>query len=178
MKKTSNHFSFSKDFFNNSKLTWLWLLVRLYVGYEWLIAGWGKVASPAWVGSDAGSAINNFVRSAIAKSNGAHPAVQSWYARFLDNLVLPNSTLFSYIITFGELLVGIALILGLFTAVAAFFGATMNLNFMLAGTTSINPILFTLAILVILARKPASKIGLDFYVLLLLRNRSSSQKKR
>ncbi|PIR88162.1 MAG: hypothetical protein COU10_00605 [Candidatus Harrisonbacteria bacterium CG10_big_fil_rev_8_21_14_0_10_45_28] len=178
MKNPNNNFSFSKDFFNNSKLTWAWLLVRLYVGYEWLLAGWGKITSPAWIGSDAGSAIGGFVRGAIAKSSGAHPAVQIWYARFLDNLVLPNTTLFSYVITFGELLIGIALILGLFTAIAAFFGAFMNLNFMLAGTTSINPILFTLTILIILARKPASKIGLDFYVLPHLYSQPNKPKKR
>jgi len=164
MKNKKTGFSFNKSFFNNPRLTWLWFLVRIYVGYQWLTAGWHKVTDPAWVGPEAGSAISGFLRGAIAKSSGAHPAVQDWYARFIDNLVLPNATLFSYLIAFGELLIGIALILGLFTAVAAFFGAFMNLNFMLAGTTSTNPILFTLAILILIARKPASKIGLDYYL--------------
>jgi len=156
----NNTFSFDKNLFNNSRLTWLWLIVRLYVGYAWLHAGWGKVTDSAWVGENAGASITGFLKGAIAKTSGAHPAVQGWYGSFLENLIIPNSTFFSYIIAYGELLVGIALILGIFTGIAAFFGAFMNLNFLLAGTTSTNPILFTLAILLILARKPAGVLGL------------------
>ncbi len=60
---------------------------------------------------------------------------------------------------------GLALILGLFTGLAALAGATMNFNFMLAGTASTNPVLFVLAILLILAWKVAGRIGLDRWVL-------------
>jgi len=68
-------------------------------------------------------------------------------------------------ITLGELLVGVALIVGFLVGVAAFFGAFMNLNFLLAGTVSINPTLFTLGILLVLAWRVAGYIGLDYYVL-------------
>ncbi|MBI2004888.1 hypothetical protein HYS79_01850 [Patescibacteria group bacterium] len=39
----------------NTNMAWFWLLVRLYLGWGWLTAGWGKVQNPAWVGSDAGT---------------------------------------------------------------------------------------------------------------------------
>jgi len=62
-------------------------------------------------------------------------------------------------------LIGIALILGLLTGLVAFAGAFMNFNFMLAGSASTNPVLFTLAVLLILAWKVAGYWGLDRYLL-------------
>jgi len=72
---------------------------------------------------------------------------------------------FAKLVVAGELLVGIALILGAFTGIAAFFGGFMNWNFMMAGTASTNPLLFTLSILLILAWKTAGWWGLDRWLL-------------
>jgi thiosulfate dehydrogenase (quinone) large subunit len=155
----------SHFFFNNTKSSWFWLIVRLYVGYEWLMAGWEKVTSPAWVGSQAGQALSGFLQGALAKTSGANPAVQGWYAWFLQHAVMPHIALWSHFIAFGELTVGIALILGLLTGIAAFFGLFMNLNYLLAGTVSTNPILFTLSIGLILAWKVAGYIGVDAWLL-------------
>lgn len=47
---------------------------------------------------------------------------------------------------------------------AAFFGAVMNMSFMLAGSASTNPVLFSLAILMILAWKVAGYIGVDRFL--------------
>ncbi|MDD4989362.1 MAG: DoxX family membrane protein [Candidatus Pacebacteria bacterium] len=151
--------------FNNTKISWFWLIVRLYVGYEWIIAGWEKVISPVWVGGGAGSALSGFLKGALAKTAGAHPDVQGWYGVFLQNVVLTHPALWSNIVAFGELAVGIGLILGAFTGIAAFFGLFMNLNYLLAGTVSSNPILFTLSIGLILAWKVAGYIGVDRYLL-------------
>jgi thiosulfate dehydrogenase (quinone) large subunit len=74
-------------------------------------------------------------------------------------------TWFSWVIMLGEVLVGIALILGLFVGIAAFFGAFLNWNFMMAGTASTNPLMFTITILLILAWKVAGYWGLDRWVL-------------
>jgi thiosulfate dehydrogenase [quinone] large subunit len=86
----------------------------------------------------------------------------------LQNLVLPNAVVFSYAITFGEVLVALGLIFGCLTGIAAFFGLFMNLNFMLAGAVSINPVIGTLAIFLVLAWRIGGYIGLDRYVLPLL----------
>jgi hypothetical protein len=59
----------------------------------------------------------------------------------------------------------IALILGIFTGIVAFFGSFMNLSYLLAGSVSIDPILFTIAILLLLAWKTADWWGLDRWVL-------------
>ena len=151
--------------FGDVRLSWLWLIVRLYVGYEWLSAGWAKIQNPVWFGAKAGTAITGFANGALTKSTGDHPDVQAFYAWFLQNVVLPNSAVWSYIITIGETLVGIALILGIFTGIAAFFGSFMNVNYLLAGTVSSNPILFVLATWLVLAWKTAGWLGLDRWIL-------------
>ena len=146
-------------------MAWFWLLVRLYVGWEGLAAGWSKLSSPAWVGDSAGAAVKGVLNGALQKTGGAHPDVAGWYADFIRSVALPNAETFSYIITFGEIAVGVALILGIFTGIAAFFGTFMNLNFLLAGTVSANPILFLLQMFLILAWRVAGWYGLDRYIL-------------
>lgn len=158
----------SRFLFANTTLAPLWLILRLYVGWEWAVAGWAKVINPVWVGPKAGIAVEGFLRGALAKTGGQHPDVSGWYAAFINNIALPNSITFSYLVAFGELFVGIALILGLFTGIAAFFGAFMNMNYLFAGTVSVNPLLFLLQLFLILAWRVAGFLGLDRYVLPLL----------
>jgi thiosulfate dehydrogenase (quinone) large subunit len=178
----------ARALFEDVRLSWIWLIVRLYVGYEWVTAGLEKLQSPLWTGSQAGTALSGFVKGALTKSTGDHPDVQGFYGGFLQNVVLPNAAVWSYLISWGETLVGIALILGLFTGIAAFFGSFMNANYLLAGTVSTNPILFFLATWLVLAWKTAGWIGLDHWVLpalgtpwsprISLRGRSSESEQR
>ena len=155
----------SRVLFADTRFAFLWLAVRLYVGWIWLQAGIEKVQNPLWVGPQAGVALNGFILGAINKASGAHPAVQEWYAGFLNGFVLPNISVFSFLVAYGELLVGIALILGIFTGIAAFFGGFMNMNFLLAGAVSVNPILFVFELFLILAWRVAGWWGLDRYLL-------------
>ena len=164
--------------FADTRMAWLWLIVRLYVGYQWLSAGFEKLTGNSLFGEKVGSpwvftghdgaAMQGFVAGALKLSTGAHPAVQGWYAWFLQNIVLPTAPVFSYVITFGEILVGLGLIVGCLTGIAAFFGLFMNLNFMLAGAISINPVIGTLAIFLVLAWRIGGYYGLDRYLLPLL----------
>jgi len=151
--------------FGEVKWAWLWIPLRLYAGWQWLIAGWNKLGNPAWTGDSAGVAVTGFVQGALEKTSGAHPDVQGWYAWFLRNMVLPNAAIWSQFVAYGELLVGIALILGVFTGIAAFFGGFMNMNYLLAGTVSTNPLLLAIAILLILAWKTAGWWGIDRWLL-------------
>lgn len=151
--------------FENTKSAWFWLLVRLYVGWAWLQAGFNKVGESTWTGENAGTAVKGFVSGALGKTSGAHPDVQGWYAAFLENVVLPNADVFGHMVAWGELLIGIALIVGAFTGIAAFFGMFMNLNFLLAGAVSTNPILFVLGIGLVLSWKVAGYWGVDRWLL-------------
>lgn len=155
----------AKSLFGDVRWAWLWLTLRLYLGWQWLQAGWGKLHNPAWTGAKAGSAISGFVTNALTKASGEHPDVQGWYAWFLQHVVLNHSVFWSYLVSWGETLVGIALILGIFTGIAAFFGSFMNLSYLLAGTVSVNPVLFVIATWLVLAWKTAGWWGLDRWIL-------------
>ena len=151
--------------FSDVRWSWIWIIPRLYLGYEWLTAGWGKLFSPVWTGDKAGVAITGFVQGALSKTGGEHPDVTGWYAWFLQTLVLPNAPVWGYMVAVGEVLVGIALIIGIFTGIAAFFGSFMNVNYLLAGTVSSNPILGFIGLFLILAWKTAGWWGLDRWAL-------------
>ena len=156
-------------FFQSTVASWLWLAVRVYVGYDFLIAGWHKFTTPAWM-DGSGQGIMGFWKGALGTTPSGAPVITfDWYRGFLQFLVDTNSAgWFSYVIVFGELAVGIGLILGAFTGLAAAGGLVMNMAFMLAGTTSTNPVLAILGVLLILAWKNAGYIGLDRYLLPLL----------
>ncbi len=151
--------------FNDTRLSWLWLIARLYVGYSWLTSGLGKITNPAW--TETGEALRGFWVTAVQiPAQGRPPVTFDWYRDFLTFLLNGGHYVwFAKLIVFGELAIGTALILGAFVGIAAFFGAFMNWNFLMAGTASINPVLFTLSILLILAWKTAGYIGLDRWLL-------------
>jgi len=156
---------FAVALFGDWRWAWLWLIIRLYIGYEWVVAGWDKIINPNWVGSHAGTALTGFLNNSISLTTGAHPAVQGWYAAFLKAMILPAAGFWSYVVAFGEVLVGLGLILGVFTGIVAFFGFFMNMNYLLAGSVSTNPILLFLSIFIILAWKTAGWWGLDRWIL-------------
>lgn len=156
---------FARFLFASTAASWLWLVVRLYVGYEWLASGWEKIQSPVWMGAKAGGAVAGFAQGALKKTGGEHPDVQGWYATFLRDAVIPNAAVFSRLVAIGEFAVGVALILGALTGIAAFFGILMNANYLLAGTVSSNPVLIILGALLMLAWRNAGWIGLDRWLL-------------
>lgn len=154
----------SQFLFSSTRSAWIWLIIRLYVGYTWLMAGWHKVTADAWTGQNAGAAVQGFINGALAKAEEGKD-VTGWYATFLESVVLPNAKVFAYMVAYGELLVGLGLIVGLFTGIAAFFGGLMNVSFLFAGTLSSNPLLFVLATWLVLAWKVAGWYGLDRWAL-------------
>ena len=85
----------AKFIFSDPKMSVFWLLVRIYVGWEWLQAGIAKLQSPVWTGDQAGTAMAGFVNGALQKTTGAHIDVQGFYAGFLQLIVLPHTALWS-----------------------------------------------------------------------------------
>ena len=157
---------FAQSLFNSPKWAWLWVIARIYVGYAWLTSGIGKLSNPTW--TQTGEALKGFWERAVAIPDApARPLIAfDWYRGFLQSMIDAGAyTWFSKIIYIGEILIGVALILGLFTGIAAFFGGFMNWNFMMAGSASTNPVLFTLSILLVLAWKTAGWWGLDRFLL-------------
>jgi thiosulfate dehydrogenase [quinone] large subunit len=157
--------AFTRFLFGNSRAGLFWLPIRLFVGFAWLDAGWHKFTDPAW--TQGGSALRAYwERAAAIPEQGRPPITYEWYRDFINTLLAGHhETWFAWVVTLGELAIGIGLILGILTGVAAFFGAFMNMSFLLAGSASTNPIMFTLAVGLMLAWKVAGYYGVDRYLL-------------
>jgi thiosulfate dehydrogenase [quinone] large subunit len=156
----------AKWLFASTGAAWLWLAVRMYLGYEWAHAGYEKIfGDPSWVSSTA--PLKGFVGFALTNAGqGDHSAVNyGWYAAFLRWVGGDGAGIMSKVVSIGELTIGIALILGLFTGIAAFMGGMLSMSFGLAGVAGVNPLFFLLEVLLILAWRNAGYIGLDRFVL-------------
>src|ERR1700678_410321 len=146
----------------------IWLVVRLWLGYQWLNAGyqkiWGAERSAFWFGSGAG--VKGFASAGVAGSaTGKTGASYGWWAAFLHNFVIPNASWIAKLVSLGELLIGVALILGILTGFAAVAALLLNLTYMFSGSAGVNPMYGILAVLLILAWRNAGWFGLDRFVL-------------
>jgi thiosulfate dehydrogenase [quinone] large subunit len=151
--------------YGSTKMGLIWLAVRVFVGFQWLNSGYGKLYNAGWMGD--GSALKGFWTNAVKIPEGAKPAITfDWYRSFLQYLLdVEAYTWFAKVIVISEVAIGICLIVGFFTGLAAFGGALLNFNFLMAGTASTNPLLFLLAINLMLAWKVAGYYGADAVLL-------------
>ena len=149
---------------NHPLAAWLWLPIRVWLGWQWLKAGWEKLINPAWLQTGAG--LKGFLMGAAAASANGKPVIHyAWYSDFLKLLVSSGSYVWmAKLVSVGETLVGIALILGMFTGFAALFGGFMNFNYLMAGTVSVNPMFLVLAVTLLLAWKVSGYIGVDYFL--------------
>jgi len=155
----------AQTLFNDTRMSWLWLVLRVWLGYKWVDAALHKISEPAWV--QTGDALKGFWTGAVAIPETGRPAIAfDWYRNFLQYMLdVEAYTWFAKLVAYGELIIGIALILGLFTGIVAFFAGFMNWNFIMAGSASTNGMLFFVSVLLILAWKVAGYIGLDYFAL-------------
>jgi thiosulfate dehydrogenase [quinone] large subunit len=137
----------------------------VWLAAKWIDAASHKIDSPAWV--ETGDALKGFWSGIVqVPAEGRPPISFDWYRTFIQYLLDSEAyTWFSPMVAYGEYIIGIALLLGAFTGIAAFFGAFMNWNFMMAGSASSNPMLFVVAIGLLLAWKISGYYGLDYFLL-------------
>ncbi|NGP46908.1 DoxX family membrane protein [Bacillaceae bacterium SIJ1] len=135
--------------------TAVFTVLRIWLGIQWWNAGINKIGAFDATG---------FLQGSLAKAQGEGAVVQQWYATFLEAVALPNVELFNILIPWGEVLVGAGLIIGLGTIPALTAAAFMNLNFLLAGTLSTNPMLLTAAFILLLAGGMAYRWGADRFL--------------
>ena len=157
---------FAKTLFESKPFAWLWLAIRLYLGYQGIESGWGKFTNPAWM--QGGEALKGFwAKAVIIPDAPARPLIAfDWYRNFIQFMLdSGNYVWFAKLVAVGELLVGAALILGIFIWFSALIGGFMNWNFMMAGSASVNPVFLILSILLVLAWKTSGWLGLDRWLL-------------
>ena len=66
---------FVQKLLNDSRFAWIWLVLRVWVGYQWISASLHKWSSPAWV--QTGDALKGFWTSAVAIPESGSPAIHS-----------------------------------------------------------------------------------------------------
>lgn len=147
--------------FRDTRAAALWLPLRVFLGWSWFDAGLHKVQDPKWM--DTGQSILGYWQNAVKIPEGGRPAITyDWWRGFLQMLIDSESHVwFGKVIAVGEVLIGLGLITGALVGIAAFGGMLMNMSFLLSGSTSTNPIMLTVAFLLVLAWKVAGWIGLD-----------------
>jgi thiosulfate dehydrogenase [quinone] large subunit len=146
----------------------LYLGIRLFLGWEWLEAGWHKLTDPAWF--QTGQALRSYwERAVVVPQQGRPPITYPAYRAFIQYMLDHNwHTWFNQVIIWGEILVGLGLLVGGLTAIAATFALLMNFSFMFAGTVSSNPTMIILEALIIYGWRVSGWWGLDHILLPLL----------
>jgi thiosulfate dehydrogenase (quinone) large subunit len=138
-------------------------VIRIYLGYAWMTAGWGKITG----GFDAAGFLKGATGNPVVGPDGG--VVFGTYVSFLKGVALPNVELFNVLVPWGEFLVGLGLLLGCLTTAAMFFGLVMNFSFLMAGTVSHNPTDILMGVIILTAGFNAGRFGLDYYVVPFLR---------
>lgn len=148
----------------NAKLStsgWPLAILRIGLGLMFLKAGLAKF--PGMLNPGAlGGVIQGWVNDMPA---GWYP----WYRQITETMVIPNADIFSYLVVFGEILVGLAFIGGLLVRPAAIGAILMNLNYHLAsaykgGASETINLVFILVSLVLLISAAGRYFGLDYFL--------------
>ncbi|MCB2223789.1 MAG: DoxX family protein [Actinobacteria bacterium] len=191
----------ARALFGSTTFAPLWLVLRLWLGWEWFQAGWSKVfggtitwrfwdwgkaaysfggtGNIGWVrsgtvlGADGteqvrhvGDAVAGFAAGAVNASSGPHPDVAySWYVEFLKWVQHTAAPVVGPMVAVGELLIGLALLVGMFTGIVAALGALLNFSYVFAGSAGVNPAMILVSMGLILAWRNAGWIGLDRWLL-------------
>jgi thiosulfate dehydrogenase (quinone) large subunit len=148
-----------------------YLAARLYVGWEFLYAGWDKASNSWYSGAGAGE-VKGILTGAVAGSHATatdpFPPSPHWFGWLANNALASHSELISYLVVTGELCIGIGLVVGLFLRLSAFFGITFNALFMFAGAlgAGLNPEMVVLGTIVVLGIAPSVyALSVDRYLL-------------
>jgi len=133
------------------------VILRLWMGYYFLLQGVRKF-------------LRDFPNSDwMVRQIGdlATMDIYSWYKSFLITIVAPHHILFGYLVTWGEIMVGLCLLLGIFTRFSSFIGLFMLLNFFFGlgmakgGASLAQQQTFIIMLVVFIISDPGRTLGLD-----------------
>jgi thiosulfate dehydrogenase [quinone] large subunit len=162
------------------RLPHLWIaLLRVVVGAWFIKAVWTKLVVEWLWGAVPYPAVSarflGFYPKRVAEFAAGNPL--AWYRDFLESVVLPQNRVFATLQAFGEVAVGLGLVLGLLTGLTALVGLFLSLNYGLAsqwmsfGQQGFHVLLVT-SMLVFLGARAGRAWGLDGWILAWLGGRA------
>lgn len=109
---------------------WIPVPLRLFLGVTFLYAGIQKLTDPQYFQPEARGSIGH----QLAAFASASPL-----RGFLLGVAVPHATLFGALVAYGELAIGLSVLMGLLWRVASLFGLLLNLLFFLSADWHIFP---------------------------------------
>jgi len=157
--------------FQSKAASVIWLVARVCLGWQWLDAGWQKLTGAGydnWVSHSVG--LQGFI--AAANASWAHRAqafghpqmAYPWFLHIL-NAIDHHAQVFSTIVTISELAVGVGLLLGCLTGVAAAGAVALNFLYITGGSAGVNGVFIVLGVLLVAAWRVAGYFGVDYFLL-------------
>jgi uncharacterized membrane protein YphA (DoxX/SURF4 family) len=138
---------------------WVVVPLRLYFGAAFLSAASNKVGSSNW------SQWPGWMAGVVA---GRLPDATPLYRPFLTGVVVPHVAFFAPFVALTEIAVGVALILGGATRLAAAVGILLTTNyFLLDGMTVVdvsNDAAFMVGLAILVVTAPGRVLGLDAFL--------------
>src|SRR6202167_4545514 len=132
-----------------------WTAMRVWLGAMWIEARaaklWGK-ETPAFLHNN-GAGVAGFA--------GHGTAAYSWWGTFMHSFVVPNSGWIGIFVALAEFAIGVALVAGLFTRVAALGSLALLFTYVMSGTASVCAFYALFAIVILATWRTSSWIGLD-----------------
>ena len=132
-----------------------WLALRVWLGVMWIQAGWAKL----W-GAENTAFLHHNGAGVAGFATHAKPAY-TWWGSFLHSFVVPNSGWIGVLIAVSELVIGFALVAGLFTRIAALGSLALLFTYVMSGTASVCAFYALVALVILTMWKTASWIGVD-----------------
>jgi thiosulfate dehydrogenase [quinone] large subunit len=132
-----------------------WLAMRVWLGAMWIEAGYEKL----WGNESAGFMHHNGAGVAGFAAHGK--AAYSWWGTFLHSFVVPNSGWIGVLVSVAEFAIGLALVAGLFTRLAALGSLLLLFTYVMSGTASVCAFYALFAIVILTMWRTASWIGAD-----------------
>jgi uncharacterized membrane protein YphA (DoxX/SURF4 family) len=138
---------------------WVVVPLRLYVGAAFLSAASNKVGSANW---------SHWPEWMAGVVTGRLPDVTPLYRPFLTAVVAPHVTFFAPFVALTEIAVGVALLLGGATRLAAAVGILLTANyFLLDGVTVVdvsNDAAFLVGLAILVVTAAGRVLGLDTFL--------------
>lgn len=132
-----------------------WTAMRVWLGIMWIQAGVSKL----WGAENPAFLHHNGAGVAGFASHGV-PAY-SWWGSFLHNFVVPNSGWIAILVAVAEFCIGIGLVLGLLTRVAALGSLALLFTFVMSGTASVCAFYALFAIVILATWRASTWLGVD-----------------